>query len=60
MSEENTIKINGDDVPIGDAIEMWEEAGICRACIDYRLKLNKIYQDSYKNFAFIHCQECKC
>jgi 23S rRNA C2498 (ribose-2'-O)-methylase RlmM len=57
---ENTIRINGDDIPIGDAIEMWLNNGVCRACIDYRLDLNNRYKNSYNNFAHLHCKDCMC
>jgi len=56
----NTIKINGNDVKLGDAIERWEEAGVCRDCINYRLKLNKTFVDHYTDFAHLHCSDCLC
>jgi len=55
-----TIKINGDDVVIGLAIEKWEEAGVCRYCINRRLYLNRTYEDSYDDFAFAHDENCLC
>ena len=55
-----TIKINGDDIAIGDAIEMWLNDGVCRACIDHRLDLNKTFQDSYSDFAHLRCDNCMC
>jgi len=56
-----TIKIEGRNEAIGDAIEMWQERGICRACIDYRLRLNREYQDSYDDFALMHDpDDCCC
>jgi len=57
---EKKIKINGDEIAIGDAIEMWLDAGVCRACINYRININKRYQDSYSDFAHMHCEECMC
>ncbi len=56
----STIKINSENVKIGEAVEMWKEAGICQNCIDRRLYLNRTYQDSYGDFAFAHDERCLC
>lgn len=58
--EKTTIEIEGENVLIGEAVEVWENAGICRDCINYRLYMNNKYDDSYNDIALLHCEDCIC
>lgn len=61
MPKIKTIKIEGRDVALGDAIEEWENAEICRSCINRRLYLNRTYQDHCEDFALTHdIENCMC